>query len=97
MTIAGNGNGTSYATALCAGIAVLWLARHAAALDALYAGAPWARVAAFKSLLTAPGICETPPGWDTTRFGAGIYRADRLLAAPLPPLTGLRKEAPAAS
>lgn len=97
MTLAGNGNGTSYATALCAGIAVLWLARRAAALDALYAGAPWARVAAFKSLLTAPGICDTPPGWDTTRFGAGIYRADRLLAAPLPPLAGLKKEAPAAA
>lgn len=97
MTIAGNGNGTSYATALCAGIAVLWLARHGAALDALYGGAPWARAAAFKALLTAPGICDTPQGWDTGRFGAGIYRADRLLAAPLPPLAGLKKEAPAAA
>ncbi|MCQ9377767.1 S8/S53 family peptidase [Methyloversatilis sp. XJ19-49] len=94
QVIEANGDGTSYATAICAGIAVLWLAKHGeAALVEKYGDQRWARVAAFKHLLTASGICTTPPGWDNDLFGAGVYHAGRLLEAPLPSLSDLTREA----
>lgn len=85
--ITGPGDGTSFATALCAGIAVLWLAKRGAELDALYGAQRWARPEAFRKLLRDTAL--VPPGWPATDWGAGIYQAGALLAAPLPPLAEL--------
>lgn len=90
--IAANGNGTSYATALCAGIAALWLARREADPVPAYSKA-WCWPAAFKRLLKETAEC--PAGWDTAEWGRGLYRADKLLAAALPPEDSLHKEASA--
>lgn len=92
--ISGQGSGTSYATALCAGIAVLWLARRGAELRAAYGAPGWRWAAAHKRLLMQ--TAERPAGWDTGNWGQGVYRADRLLAAPLPAAASLVEEAPAA-
>lgn len=91
--IAADGNGTSYATALCAGIAALWLAKQGNALDGAYSQ-PWMKPAAFKRLIKETAEC--PAGWDTGNWGHGLYRADKLLAAPLPAEGSLHQEAKAA-
>jgi hypothetical protein len=93
--ISGPGDGTSFATALCAGIAVLWLTHRGAELDALYGNERWMRAAAFKRLLKATAI--DPGNWDKANFGAGLYHAGRLLAAPLPAAATLHREAGAAA
>lgn len=85
----GFGDGTSFATALTAGAAALWLAKHRAVLLPTYPQ-PWQRVAAFKALLR--NTANPPPGWDTTNFGTGILNADALLAAPLPAAASLQRE-----
>ena len=87
------GNGTSYATALCAGVAALWLARRRADLTAAYGDPDWRWPAAFKRLLKETAEC--PAGWDTTKWGRGLYRADRLLSAALPAVDSLHKESEA--
>jgi hypothetical protein len=92
--IANNGDGTSYATALCAGIAVLWLAKRQADLRATFGDPSWRWPAAFKRLLKETADC--PAGWDTSNSGRGLYQADKLLAADLPDAGGLHHEAPAA-
>ncbi|MBL8491611.1 MAG: S8/S53 family peptidase [Rhodocyclaceae bacterium] len=92
--ISGQGSGTSYATALCAGIAVLWLARRGAELRAAYGPPGWRWPAACKRLLME--TADRPGGWDTANWGRGAYRADRLLAAALPAAASLVREAPAA-
>lgn len=89
--ISGPGDGTSFATAQCAGIAVLWLARRGPELDAAYGDRRWARVEAFRTLLRQ--TAQVPPGWDTQDYGAGVYQADALLDAPLPPLDSLQERA----
>lgn len=89
--ISGQGSGTSYATALCAGIAVLWLARRGPELRVAYGPPDWRWPAAFKRLLMQ--TAERPAGWDTGNWGRGVYRADRLLGEPLPPAGDLGKEA----
>ena len=97
--IAAGGNGTSFATAMCAGIAVLWLARRGGELKAAY-DQPWMWPAAFKKLIkqTAiqPADLDTAkPAWDRPNYGAGLYQADKLLQAPLPPAASLHMEAKA--
>ena len=67
--IAADGDGTSYATALCAGIAVLWLAKRQADLKAAYGDPNWCWPAAFKRLLKETAEC--PAGWDTANWGRG--------------------------
>ncbi len=94
-----DGNGTSYATALCAGVAALWLAWHGdAKLNAAYAQ-PWMKAAAFKRLLRqtayVPSAAEMPQGWDKTQYGSGIVDAQALLGAPLPLAGDLHKAKPA--
>lgn len=89
--VKGPGDGTSFGTSLTSGIALLWLALRGAELQALYGTERWARVAAFKWL--AKATATRPPGWDDRNYGAGIVHAGRLLAAPLPALGGLHKEA----
>lgn len=86
--ISGPGNGTSFATAICAGIAVLWLSKRAAELDTAYGSDRWARVEAFRQLLRDTAI--KPNGWPDT-YGAGVYDAAELMKARLPALTDLKK------
>lgn len=73
FVITNGGDGTSFATAMCAGIAVLWLARRGAELDAAYGSERWARVAAFKKLLRS--TAHVPENWDAGNYGTGTYRA----------------------
>lgn len=87
--IYGLGDGTSFATALVAGVAALWHAHHGAAIAAQYAQ-PWQVAAAFKRLLTS--TARTPAGWDTGNYGTGILSAFNLLSAPLPEVATLQQE-----
>ncbi|MGH7264584.1 MAG: S8 family peptidase, partial [Candidatus Rokuibacteriota bacterium] len=74
------GSGTSFAGAITAGVAALWISYHGwATLVRRYGTSGIARV--FKSLLQS--TCRTPRGWDTDHFGPGIVDARALLAAPL--------------
>jgi hypothetical protein len=75
------GDGTSYATALTAGAAALWLARHGGVLDAQYPQ-PWQRVEAFKQLLRSE--VRVPSPWYPGSFGTGVLDVEKLLSAPLP-------------
>jgi serine protease len=74
----GPGEGTSFATALIAGIAALWLAHHGR--DRLIALLPAGRTLQdmFRALLQASA--EPLPDLDPQEFGPGLVRADRLLA-----------------
>jgi hypothetical protein len=94
----GLGSGTSYAVALTAGVAALWLAHHGR--DALIAryGRPNLQ-AVFTDVLRHSS--RQPAGWDTGEYGSGIVDAGALLAAPLPaavpPLAAAAELAPADS
>ena len=75
------GDGTSFAVAGTAGVAVLWLSFHKrSTLIEKYGKDRLASI--FKQLLQS--TCRTPNGWDAGLFGAGIVHAKRLLEAPLP-------------
>ncbi|MBI5793227.1 MAG: S8/S53 family peptidase [Rhodocyclales bacterium] len=100
--ITGNGSGTSYATAICAGIATLWLAKRQAELSAAYGPPSWQWPAAFKRLIKETAIRPqdidaAQPDWDVSEWGRGMVRADRLLLAALPAPTDLHHEAEAAA
>ena len=75
------GSGTSFAVALTAGVAALWLAYHGR--DELIAkyGRPNLQ-AVFTDLLRR--TARRPAGWNASQYGAGIVDAEALLAAPLP-------------
>jgi hypothetical protein len=82
------GDGTSYAVATTAGVAVLWVSFHGwTALERRYGAANIAGV--FKLLMQQ--TCRTPRGWDTKNFGPGIVDAAALLSAPLPERVRARK------
>jgi serine protease len=75
-------DGTSFAVALTAGVAALWLAHHGgrdSVADAV-GGKPNVQ-AAFRALVRRE--CTKPDGWDTERLGAGLVNAQKLLAAKL--------------
>jgi hypothetical protein len=72
------GQGTSFATALVAGAAALWLSRHdraAALAEARRRGVSLQRL--FRTALRA--TARRPAGWRTGSFGAGILDAKALL------------------
>jgi Subtilase family len=75
-------DGTSFAVALTAGVAALWLAHHGGreAVAKAVGGRKHVQ-AAFRALARAH--CTRPAGWDQHRLGAGIVNAEKLLAADL--------------
>jgi hypothetical protein len=84
----GNGDGTSYATALTTGSAALWLLRWAPQINAMY-GRTAKRVQAFRAAVQA--TCSKPPNWEPTPFGTGVLDTGRLctdMQAALPLVAG---------
>jgi hypothetical protein len=99
VRIVGQSNGTSYAVAHTAGVAVLWLAKHGhPALVARYGRRNVQ--AAFVAVLRRPGVCKQTPGWDPDEYGVGVVDAEAVLREPLPEpaaVTGRRALAAGAS
>jgi serine protease len=86
----GQGQGTSFAVALTAGVAALWLAHHGRDKLIAFAKSKGETLqATFRRLLRAtarrPGL-----NWDATAMGAGIVDTNALLRAD--PSTGLDRE-----
>ena len=84
---AGQSDGTSFATAMLAGIAALWLAHHGR--DYLlhrYAGHATLS-AVFRHVVQT--TCDDFAGDRPSGYGAGIYNARRILATPLPSVADL--------
>lgn len=75
----GRGSGTSYATALVAGLAALWIAKHGHAELFRRYGERLTKV--FHDVLQKSAY--VPPGWDRY-YGAGVADAARLVALDLP-------------
>ncbi|MEU4425537.1 S8 family serine peptidase [Actinoplanes sp. NPDC024001] len=78
---AGQGQGTSFAVALTAGVAALWLAHHG---RANLIAAARARGETLQDMFRrmAGATARRPAGWDSFDMGAGIVDARALLAAP---------------
>src|SRR5262245_65077408 len=76
----GQGQGTSFATALIAGIAACWLAHHDRAAIIKAAHARKEKVQdTFRRILKT--TARRPKGWDSSEMGAGIANAQSLLTA----------------
>lgn len=76
----GQGQGTSFAVALTAGVAACWLAHHGRANLIAEARARRETLQVmFSRLLRA--TARRPAGWDSVNMGAGIVHAKRLLDA----------------
>jgi serine protease len=71
------GQGTSFAAALIAGIAALWLAHHGR--DELIALLPHGKTLQWLFRAMATDTAEIPPEFDTDNYGAGIVDALALL------------------
>ncbi len=78
---AGVGSGTSYATALTAGVAALWLSFHGRD-NLVDKYGEENLVAVFRYMLQQTS--RTPPDWNNRRYGPGIVNAYALLNTPLP-------------
>jgi serine protease len=78
----GGGQGTSFAVAITAGVAALWLSHH---------GRPAVITAARQRQMSVQALFEevltrsarVPTGWDTDDFGAGIVDAEAVLSRSL--------------
>ena len=81
-TAVGQGQGTSYAVALIAGVAALWLAHHGRA-DLLAAARARGETLQDMFLRLLQATARRPAGWDSGEMGAGIADARALLAADL--------------
>jgi hypothetical protein len=81
-TEVGGGQGTSFAVAITAGVAALWLS-HRGRQHVIDAAAQrhMSVQALFREVLMA--TARVPAGWDTNDFGAGIIDAEALLARTL--------------
>lgn len=93
---AGQSNGTSFATAMTAGIAALWLAYHGRdyLLDR-YAGR-FTLTDVFRHVLRT--TCDPfAPGSASNGYGAGIVNARRVLTTPLPTVAQLQAARPRAA
>jgi serine protease len=81
-TTVSGGQGTSFAVALIAGVAALWLAHHGRDQVRAEANRRGVRVQTlFKTALQA--TARQPALWDADDFGPGIVDADQLLGLPL--------------
>jgi serine protease len=86
----GQGQGTSFAVALAAGVAALWMAHHGRDALITFANSKGETLQAmFRRLLRATSR-RPGPNWDATTMGAGIVDANSLLRADLN--TGLDHE-----
>ncbi|HYH53233.1 MAG TPA: S8 family serine peptidase [Solirubrobacterales bacterium] len=72
----GHGDGTSFSTALTAGVAALWFARHR---EELLAGDRSQIVPIFRSLLTLSAQPGVGANWKEGEYGAGIIDAAALM------------------
>lgn len=82
------GDGTSYATAMTAGTAALWL-QHRAADNAATYDEPWQRVAAFRKIARATARVPAMAIngnllWQPGSFGTGILDVEAIVRANLP-------------
>lgn len=85
--------GTSYATALIAGAAAVWLSRHGR--DAVIAEARRRSVTVARLFTTAlKQTANAPDGWDAD-LGAGMLDADKLASLPLRSIQEVEAEAAA--
>ncbi|MEC4813727.1 MAG: S8 family serine peptidase [Scytonema sp. PMC 1069.18] len=75
------GTGTSLCTPIVAGIAALWLSYHGRENLIQRYGAENIPII-FQRIIR--NNCDTVPGWNTGRFGAGIVNAKKVLEAELP-------------
>lgn len=75
------GQGTSFAVALTAGVAALWLAYHGK--DAIRASLRPGETIQDKFVSLLKATAHKPDKWDSTEYGAGVVNAERLLKAPL--------------
>ncbi len=82
------GQGTSFATALLAGVAACWLSHHGR--DALIAGLSHGETLQTRFRRLLRDTARVPPGFDTDRYGAGIVDADAFIAAD-PSVAGLQE------
>ncbi len=81
-TDVGGGQGTSFAVAITAGVAALWLSHHGHhVVKAAAVGRQLSVQALFREVLMASA--RVPAGWDTDDFGAGIVDAEAVLRHPL--------------
>ncbi len=79
---AGQSDGTSFATAMLAGIAALWLAYHGRDYLLHRYGGAFTLSAVFRHVVQTS--CDDFAGPRPGGYGAGIYNARRILATPLP-------------
>lgn len=99
-TLAKPSQGTSFATALTAGVAALWVAHHGR--DAIRAEARRRGVTVNDLFRTALQVTARRPaqGWSSQLFGAGIVNAEALLdldLARIPARSGLEDAGPEAA